>query len=75
MENKINFEEGIAELEEIVAKLESGEATLDQSFTEYERGVKLYRTLKQILSEGEARIIELTKANSDEPEDKENADA
>ena len=75
MENKISFEEGIAELEEIVAKLESGEATLDQSFTEYERGVKLYRTLKQILSEGEARIIELTKANSDEPEDKENADA
>ncbi len=60
MEQKLSFEDGIARLEEIVAKLESGSATLEESFTEYENGVKLYKQLKAILEEGEARIIQLT---------------
>ena len=60
MENKISFEDGIAQLEEIVAKLESGQVSLSESFGEYEKGVKLYKQLKAILDEGEAKIIQLT---------------
>ena len=71
MSGKISFEEGIELLEEIVNKLESGSATLDESFSEYEKGVKLYKQLKQILARGEARIIQLTQSG----EEKTDADA
>ena len=63
MKNKITYEEGIAQLEEIVNKLEGGQVSLEESFVEYEKGVKLYKQLKAILDEGEARIIQLTDAD------------
>ena len=66
MSEKTSFETGIEELEKIVSRLESGEATLDESFMEYEKGVKLYRELKKILSEGEAKIIQLTQSDADD---------
>ena len=75
MSSKMNFEKGIEELEEIVAKLESGNVSLDESFKEYEKGVKLYKQLKQLLSEGEARIIQLTQNDADTKEEKADADA
>ena len=49
MGSKINFEKGIEALEEIATKLESGDVSLDDSFKEYEKGVKLYKELKKLL--------------------------
>lgn len=38
---KMSFEEALKELETIVAKLERGEAPLEESISIYERGAKL----------------------------------
>ena len=75
MGSKINFEQGIEKLEEIVTKLESGSVSLDESFKEYEKGVKLYKELKKLLAEGEARIIQLTQKDLDVKEDSSDEDA
>lgn len=73
MSNKISFEQGIEELESIVVKLENGSTTLDESFKEYEKGVKLYKELKKILSDGEAKIIQLTENRAKEDSSDEDA--
>ena len=39
MAKAFSFEEGMAELEALVAALEKGEMTLDESFKAYEKGV------------------------------------
>lgn len=75
MGSKINFEQGIEKLEEIVTKLESGSVSLDESFKEYEKGVKLYKELKKLLAEGEAKIIQLTQKDLDVKEDSSDEDA
>ncbi|MBQ3761157.1 MAG: exodeoxyribonuclease VII small subunit [Clostridia bacterium] len=75
MAKKLTFEQGLEELEQIVSGLESGETTLDESFKQYEKGVKLYAELKKILDEGDAKIIELTKACGEKSGEDEDADA
>lgn len=60
MAKAFSFEEGMAELEELVAALERGEMTLDESFKAYEKGVKLASRLKDTLDQGEKRIQMLT---------------
>ncbi len=51
-----NFENSLAELQQIVAKLEDGSVGLDASLAEFERGVKLLRTCYQILEHAEQKI-------------------
>jgi exodeoxyribonuclease VII small subunit len=51
-----NFETSLAELQQIVAKLEDGSVGLDASLAEFERGVKLLRTCYQILENAEQKI-------------------
>ena len=75
MSEKISFEKGIEQLEEIVRKLESGSISLDESFQKYEEGVCLYKELKTILAQGEAKIAELTKGEESIYEEKDDADA
>ena len=60
MEEKFTFEAGMEELEGLVARLESGDMKLDESFAAYRRGVVLYRALKKMLDEGDAKIRALT---------------
>ena len=60
MATKFNYEDGIRELEQIVEQLEKGEMPLEESFKAFERGIKLTEKLKKILSDGDARIRELT---------------
>ena len=60
MEEKFTFEAGMEELEGLVARMESGDMKLDESFDEYRRGVVLYRALKKMLDEGDAKIRALT---------------
>lgn len=60
MAEKLTFESGMAELEQIVRDLENGAVSLDESFKSYQKGVKLYKKLKTILDEGDAKIRVLT---------------
>ena len=38
---KINFEESMKELQDVVNKLEKGNLTLDESIEEFQKGIKL----------------------------------
>jgi len=55
------FEDGLAELEATVAKLESGELTLEDSLAAFERGVGLVKVLNERLGAVEQRIEVLTR--------------
>lgn len=53
---RLSFEEALKKLEDIVAKLESDEITLDKSIQLYEEGIKLSRYCTKKLEEAEQRI-------------------
>jgi exodeoxyribonuclease VII small subunit len=55
------FETSLAELEEIVAKLEDGDMPLEQSLELFEKGIKLSRECRERLSNAERRIEVLMK--------------
>lgn len=44
------------ELEEIVEKLENGEATLDESLQYFEKGIKLSKSCQKMLDTAEKRV-------------------
>ncbi|MDD6734820.1 MAG: exodeoxyribonuclease VII small subunit [Clostridiales bacterium] len=50
------FEKSIKELEEIVAKLESGDTTLDESLELFEKGIKLSKECNQMLDKAEKKV-------------------
>ena len=55
----VSFGDGLAELERIVASLESGELDLEESLTRYERGVALLRQLQARLTDAQQRVTVL----------------
>ena len=61
---KPDFEKALSELESLVAKLESGELSLDQSLDCYKRGVELTRHCQSILDEAQKTVELLESANS-----------
>jgi exodeoxyribonuclease VII small subunit len=58
--NDLSFEKAFEELEMIVAKLESGELTLEESVTLFERGRKLSAHCQSLLDKAELRVNQLT---------------
>jgi exodeoxyribonuclease VII small subunit len=62
--NEKKFDDGMAELEAIVARLERGELPLEEALAAFEAGIALVRVLNQRLSEAEARI-ELLSRNAE----------
>ncbi|HHY40074.1 MAG TPA: exodeoxyribonuclease VII small subunit [Syntrophaceticus sp.] len=52
----LTFEEALARLTEVVAELEKGELTLDQSLSCFEQGIALLRILVQRLNAFEERV-------------------
>ena len=64
----MTFEEAQQELEQIVQRLESGEAPLDEALKLWERGEELYRFCKERLHTAEGKIEELAgRANAAKP--------
>jgi len=55
----VTFEEAQKELEQIVHRLETGDAPLDEALTLWERGEELYRFCKERLDAAEGKIQEL----------------
>ena len=57
---KLSFEKALAELEQIVQKLERGDVALEESVTIYERGEALNRRCEELLRQAEARVEKIT---------------
>ena len=57
------FEKALAELEQIVTRLESGKVDLEQSISIYERGEALKKHCEKLLKDAEARIEKITLKN------------
>jgi len=63
----MNFEKALAELETIVAKLESGKVDLEESIKIYERGEALRKHCEAKLAEAEIRIEKITLSPQGKP--------
>lgn len=57
---KLNFEEAMARLSQIVEKLERGEESLENSMKLFEEGAKLSAQCYQILEKAQQKVTELT---------------
>ncbi len=55
-DGELNFEEGLARLEEIMESLESGQLSLDDSIARFEEGAELYRLLSVRLESVEGKV-------------------
>lgn len=60
MATEWTFEKAMTRLEQIVAALESGRCTLDDSLKLFEEGTKLTAYCSKLLKEAEQKIIKLT---------------
>jgi exodeoxyribonuclease VII small subunit len=60
------FEQALAELEDLVAQLESGDLSLDQSLTHFKRGVELTRHCQSILDEAQSTVELLSQDQSED---------
>ncbi len=69
-EKKITFEESLKELEDIVRKLESGDASLDEMLELFEKGIARTKECNAQLKNAEQRISILMKNSSGEIEEK-----
>jgi exodeoxyribonuclease VII small subunit len=52
----LNFEEALSELESLVAAMESGDMTLEESLQAFETGVRLTRECQQTLQQAEQKV-------------------
>jgi exodeoxyribonuclease VII small subunit len=51
-----DFEKSLDELEQLVARMEEGEQSLDESLQSFERGIALYRNCQTALEQAELRV-------------------
>lgn len=52
----MSFEDALAELEQIVRRLEGGQVRLDEAILSYERGAQLKRHCESKLNEAQQRV-------------------
>jgi exodeoxyribonuclease VII small subunit len=63
----LSFEAALKQLEEIVARLESGDASLDESITLYAKGDALRAQCEARLKDAQARIEKITLGTDGKP--------
>ena len=67
---KFNLEKSLAELEELVEELESGDLPLEKAMKKFEEGIKLTRGCQAALKDAEQKVeILLSSAGGEELED------
>lgn len=66
---KMSFEESIVRLDEIVKKLETGEAQLKESLALFEEGAALVTSCTKMLDEAEQMVVKLKKSEDGEPQE------
>jgi exodeoxyribonuclease VII small subunit len=55
----LNFEKALAELEQLVAEMEQGELSLEDSLKRFEKGIALTTECQQALQNAELKVTEL----------------
>lgn len=68
--SKLNFETALQELEDIAARLEDGSLGLEESISEFEKGIRLAKFCRLKLEEAERKIEILQKGDSGDIEAK-----
>lgn len=63
----LSFEDAMKELEATVSRLETGEATLEESITLYERGAALRQHCEKRLRQAEERVEKITLSAGGQP--------
>jgi len=66
---KLDFEQSMARLEEIVTLLEKGEAPLEQSLALFEEGTKLMHNCSALLDKAEQQVSLLKVGSEGQPEE------
>ena len=56
---KLTYEAGVEELPQLIARIEDGELTLEETIKAYEKGAALADRLSAMLQEGKGRILKL----------------
>ena len=56
---KQSYEENIAQIDEILEKLEREELSLDDSISEYEKAIKLIKDSEKLLEAGEGKVMKV----------------
>ena len=64
MGKKFDFNKGLAELEVIINKMESGDLSLEDSLKYFEKGVKLHRQCHSALTDAEQRVNKLSEEDN-----------
>jgi len=62
-----NFESAMAELDQLVEKMEAGQLPLEESIAAYQRGAMLLKFCEARLADAEARIQVLAPAANGDP--------
>ncbi|MDR0630869.1 MAG: exodeoxyribonuclease VII small subunit [Holosporales bacterium] len=63
--NELTFEQAIAELEEIIRKLESGKMPLEEAVSAFERGAELKKFCEEKLKNAQLKIEILSEKTSE----------
>lgn len=61
-----DFEKSLAELEQLVERMEHGELTLEESLKDFERGIELTRGCQKALTEAEQKVKLLVQKDGSE---------
>ena len=65
-QQSFDFEAAMAELEQLVERMERGDLTLEQSLEDFERGIALFRSCEQALKSAEQKVRILTERGDEE---------
>jgi exodeoxyribonuclease VII small subunit len=63
----VNFESALQELEKLVARMEKGDRSLEDSLKDFERGVELTRLCQTALRDAEQKVQKLMGDNPQAP--------
>lgn len=64
---KLNFEQSLEKLDEIVRHLEKGDLPLDESIKLFEEGTALIASCTKMLDEAEQKVVKLKKGPDRQP--------
>lgn len=59
-EHVLSLEETFAQIEEVIARLETEEITLEESFAQYHRGMKLLAHCNETIDQVEKKVLKIS---------------
>ena len=65
-ETGLDFEQTLAELEKLVANLEGGDLSLDESLSRFKHGIKLTQQCQSVLDNAQQTVDQLTNIEDQE---------